>query len=75
MSVAERKGLRTRPHENSAVLRYSIYQDRRRRWRWRLITMDDEIIADSGEAYERRADCLQYIYLVKATFDVPVYEE
>lgn len=35
---------------------FRVYQDREGRYRWRFLR-DDEILADSGQGYDRRADC------------------
>ena len=53
---------------------YQIYQDVSRQWRWRLIAANSRIIANSGEAYHNKSDCLHAIALVKGTKDTPVYE-
>jgi uncharacterized protein YegP (UPF0339 family) len=37
--------------------RFEIYRDRAGRFRWRLRRHDGQIVADSGQGYERREDC------------------
>lgn len=37
----------------------------RRGWRWRLVGANGRIIADSGEAYRNKADCLHGLGLVQ----------
>jgi uncharacterized protein YegP (UPF0339 family) len=54
---------------------YYVYQDRGRQWRWRLKAANQRIIADSGESYQNKADCLAAISLVKGSSAVPVYDE
>jgi len=44
-------------------------------WRWRLRAANHKIIADSGEAYHNKSDCLSGISLVKASQNAPVYSE
>ncbi len=36
-------------------------------WRWRLRAINGRIIADSGESYKNRDDCLAGIALVQGT--------
>lgn len=31
---------------------FHTYQDKARRWRWRLLSSNDRIVADSGQGYE-----------------------
>jgi uncharacterized protein YegP (UPF0339 family) len=33
-----------------------VYQDDKGEWRWRRVAPNNEIVADSGEGYTRRAD-------------------
>jgi len=53
-------------------MNYFVYQDAARQWRWRLRAANGRIIADSGEAYHNRADCLAAIALVKRSAPTPV---
>lgn len=53
---------------------YYIYKDARGEWRWRLRAANYRIIADSGEGYHNKADCLAAIQLVKSSYDAPIYE-
>lgn len=43
-------------------------------WYWRLLAANNKIIADSGEGYVQKQDCLAGIALVKASKDAPVHE-
>lgn len=36
-----------------------------RQFRWRLVASNNKIIANSGESYHNRADCIAAIELVK----------
>lgn len=38
-------------------LRFEIYRDTRRRFRWRLKAANGRVIATSGEGYAAKADC------------------
>ncbi len=46
-------------------MRYRIYRDSIGQWRWRLVAANGRIVADSGEGYVRRRDCLRGIKLVR----------
>lgn len=39
---------------------------RRKEWRWRLRSDNFRIIANSGESYRNKVDCLTSIYLVRS---------
>jgi uncharacterized protein YegP (UPF0339 family) len=45
--------------------KFEVYQDRADKWRWHLKAPNGEIIADSGQGYYNRRDCLTGIQLVK----------
>lgn len=53
---------------------YTIYRDVNNQWRWRLQTANYRIIANSGEGYYNKADCLGAINLVKGSYVAPVRE-
>lgn len=36
-------------------------------WRWRLRAANNRIIADSGESYHNKTDCIHALNLVKTT--------
>jgi len=55
-------------------MRFHVYKDRAGEWRWRLLAGNNRIIADSGEGYNNKQDCLHAIGLVMGTAAVPVYE-
>lgn len=52
-------------------MEYQVYQSGGQ-WRWRLVAANNRIIANSGEAYHNRADCLSAIALVKGSAAAPV---
>lgn len=54
---------------------YYVYRDVRNEWRWRLVATNGRIIANSGEGYHNKADCLAGIRLVKSSNNAPVYEQ
>ena len=56
---------------------FVVYRDRNRQYRWRLLARNNKIIADSGESYTRRHDCLRAVDTVlEAIFqaDIQVME-
>ena len=53
---------------------YVIYRDASGYWRWTLYAANARKIADSGEGYINKADCLHGITLVKGSHSAPVYE-
>ena len=53
---------------------YQIYQDTANHWRWRLNAANHRTIADSGEGYYNRQDCLSAITFVKQSSNAPVYD-
>lgn len=55
-------------------MKYHVYKDMSLQWRWRLIAANGRIIADSGESYIHKQDCIAGINLVKSSHSAPVYE-
>lgn len=53
---------------------YYIYKDANNQWRWYLKAGNDRRIANSGEGYHNKQDCLSAIALVKGSSDAPVYD-
>jgi len=53
---------------------FYIYKDRAGEWRWYLKASNGRKVADSGEGYNNKQDCLYGIDLVKSAFNAPVYE-
>lgn len=53
---------------------YVIYKDRSNQYRWRYVAANGRTIADSGEAYINKSDCLHGIALMKASANSPVYD-
>ncbi|MEM7043709.1 MAG: DUF1508 domain-containing protein [Pseudomonadota bacterium] len=51
-----------------------MYRDRVGEWRWSLKAANNHTIADSGEGYINRSDCLHAIDLVKGSSNSPVRE-
>lgn len=53
---------------------YVLYKDANTHWRWHLVAANNRIIANSGEGYYNKADCLSAINLVKGSNTAPVVE-
>lgn len=45
--------------------RFEVYKDKAEEWRWRFRASNSKIIADSGEGYQNKQDCLHGIELIK----------
>jgi uncharacterized protein YegP (UPF0339 family) len=43
-------------------MKFDVYQDRKKEWRWRLIAKNGRIVADSGEGYTRRASAFRALH-------------
>ena len=59
-------------HDGTA---YWVYKDAAGEWRWNLRASNSRIIADSGEGYRNKQDCLHAIELVKTSKDAPVKDK
>jgi uncharacterized protein YegP (UPF0339 family) len=55
-------------------MKFEVYKDRAGEWRWRLIASNGRKIADSGEGYEKKYDCISALNLVKSCATAPVVE-
>jgi len=53
---------------------YHLYLDANRQWRWTLYAANYRKIANSGEGYFNKADCLSAINLVKGSGPAPIKE-
>jgi len=53
---------------------YRLYKDMNGQWRWRYVAANGRIIADSGEGYVSRTDCLHGIALIKGSANSQVIE-
>ena len=51
---------------------YQVYKDAIGQYRWRLVAANGRRIADSGEGYNNKADCLAAIALVKGSANAPI---
>lgn len=53
-------------------MRFLVYKDVKGEFRWRLYAANNRILADSGEGYNRKQDCIDAINLVAACNGVPI---
>jgi uncharacterized protein len=47
------------------MFKFEVYQDKAGQWRWRLLASNGKSIAESGEGYGEKKDCLDGIASVK----------
>ena len=51
-------------------MHFIVYQDGRGEWRWQICARNGKIIADSGESYKRRGDCVRMCKRINMTFPI-----
>jgi len=56
-------------------LTFRVYKDAAGEWRWNLRAANNRTLADSGEGYHNKEDCLHAISLVKHCDNAPVEEK
>jgi hypothetical protein len=42
-------------------VKFSVYQDKKGHWRWRLVAANKLIVADSSEGYVNKTDCQEML--------------
>jgi uncharacterized protein YegP (UPF0339 family) len=45
-----------------------VYQDKKSEWRWKVVAANGRVLADSGEGYKRRANCLKGFFATRQAF-------
>jgi uncharacterized protein YegP (UPF0339 family) len=45
-------------------MRFEVYLDQKREFRWRLWSANNKIIADCGEGYQHKQHCIEAITLI-----------
>lgn len=53
-------------------MKAKIYKDDAGEWRWRLTANNNRVIADSGEGYANREDCVHGLALLREAARGPV---
>jgi uncharacterized protein YegP (UPF0339 family) len=62
--------------EKKARASFEVYKDKGGEYRWRLRSMNKQILATSGEGYKEKRSCLAAIESVKrAAAEAPVVDE
>ena len=57
------------------MARFELYKDDSGGFRWRFISSNGRIIADSGQSYKNKADCQSGIDLIKGKAPAAQVEE
>ena len=60
--------------ESMGSAAFHVYKDNAGEWRWSLKAANGRVIADSGEGYRDRGDCIHAIELVRSLNKAPVKE-
>lgn len=57
-------------------MKFVLYRDVSKEYRWRLVAANGNIVADSGEGYKNKADCAATIESIKkAVAEAPIEDE
>ncbi len=56
-------------------MKFQIFRTRALQWRWRLRAANNKIIANSGEAYWNKKDCLACVALVQSVDNATPIED
>lgn len=68
-------GRRARTTTERTTMRFEVYRDKASEYRWRLLSSNGQITADSGEGYTRREDAHRAIAsLLKSINDVVIVD-
>jgi uncharacterized protein YegP (UPF0339 family) len=46
---------------SKTTLTFDVYRTADGEWRWRLWAKNGNVVADSGEGYKRRGDCMRMV--------------
>ena len=60
------------PGLECSMMTYFVYRDRAMNYRWQLLAANGKIIADSGEGYVAKDDCIHGINLVAGSTGTPI---
>lgn len=55
-------------------MHFEVYRDAKSEWRWTLYASNGRKLADSGEGYHNKADCLHGLSLVQQSGSAQVRE-
>ena len=59
-------------HSWSKTMYFFVYRDLRREWRWRLVAGNGRTLADSGEGYVNKSDCVRILNIVAGPTRIPI---
>lgn len=52
---------------------YHVKPDKLGLFRWQLIAANGRLIAESGEGYYNRTDCIHALNLVRTSYNAPIF--
>lgn len=52
--------------------RYELYRDEQHQWRWRFVSANGNIMADSAEGYVRRIDAMRGIMVLMSSEEAEI---
>ncbi len=55
-------------------MKFVIYQDKKKEWRWRLVAANNLIVADSGEGYQQKEMLLKTLFSITENIKAGSYE-
>ena len=57
-------------------MKFVLYRDGKKEYRWRLVAANGNIVADSGQGYKNKKDCLATLESIrKGAAEAPVEED
>ena len=57
-------------------MKFHIYKDKKKEWRWKLVARNKNILADSGEGYKDYSTCKRAIFsIMRRAADCDIYNE
>lgn len=57
------------------AMKFVMYRDAKKEYRWKMVAANGNIVADSGEGYKNKKDCLSTVESIKRTIaDAPIEE-
>jgi len=56
-------------------MKFIIYKDKSKQFRWKLVAKNGKIIADSGEGYTRKRSAIKGIRLVETSIAADIIDQ
>lgn len=64
------------PRSGVLTMKFVLFRDVKKEYRWRMVATNGNIVATSGEGYKNKKDCLATLESIKkSAADAPVAEE